>query len=433
MSASPATNPRPINIVGAGIVGLSVAWSLVSRGRPVRVFDSQAPGSGTSFGNSGSLSSGSVVPLATPGAGWSGAKMLLDSRGPLVVRKRYWLQAMPWLWRFARVSDEATVNRIAGHLLEILSPTLTTWQRVLTEIGATDLYQPSGQLHVYPSEAAMLADGFAWGLRERLGVHTERLDRAALQARQPGIAPHYAAGVFLPDAATITDPHGLCLRLAAALRARGVEFVTTEVRAIAADGEVDDGDRRWPGERCVLAAGAWSMRLARALGVRLPLESQRGYHVQRRQHEVAPGIRLNGPVVAADSKVFIVPMDEGVRVGGTVEFAGLRALPAPRRFALLRESFSRVFPEAPAAAPADEREWMGHRPCLPDTMPVLGPLPGLPAVWAAFGHGHLGLTMSAVTGEWIARALCGDPPRALDGFAADRPTLRHTPIPEETR
>jgi hypothetical protein len=252
--------------------------------------------------------SSSVVPLATPGAGWSGAKMLLDSRGPLVVRKRYWLQAMPWLWRFARVSDEATVNRIAGHLLEILSPTLTTWQRVLTEIGATDLYQPSGQLHVYPSEAAMLADGFAWGLRERLGVHTERLDRAALQDRQPGIAPHYAAGVFLPDAATITDPHGLCLRLAAALRARGVEFITTEVRAIAADGEVDDGDRRWPGERCVLAAGAWSMRLARALGVRLPLESQRGYHVQRRQHEVAPGIRLNGPVVAADSKVFIVPM-----------------------------------------------------------------------------------------------------------------------------
>jgi D-amino-acid dehydrogenase len=174
----------------------------------------------------------------------------------------------------------------------------------------------------------------------------------------------------------------------------------------------------------VLAAGAWSAGLLGALGVRVPLESQRGYHLQLRRHEVAPGVPLNCQVVPADSKIFVVPMREGVRCGGTVEFAGLRAAPAPRRYALLRSGLARVFPELPAHGEDAIREWMGHRPCLPDTMPVLGPLPGLPAVWTAFGHGHLGLTMSAVTGQWIADGLAGRPPAALARFSATRPTLR---------
>ena len=411
-----------INIIGAGIVGLSVAWALVRRGQPVRVIDAQAPGSGASFGNSGSLSSGSVVPLATPGAAGAGLKMLLDADAPLVVRRRYLLRALPWLRQFVRVSDEATVRQVAGALFAILEDTQSAWTQVLREIQATDLWAPTGQLHVYASARALAADRFAWSLRERFGVHGQPLDREALLARQPGLGEAYQAGMFLPDNATITDPHGLCLRLEKALRAAGVAFVTAKVEAITAQGEVQLAGERLSGRACVLAAGAWSGALLQPLGVTLPLESQRGYHVQRSTPEIAPGVALRGPVVTADTKVFIVPMREGVRCGGTVEFAGLQAEPAARRFALLRRSLARAFPQAGQADGA-EREWMGHRPCMPDTLPVLGPLPRLPAIWTAFGHGHLGLTMSAITGRWLAEALCGRPPAALSRFAADRPTL----------
>ncbi len=411
-------------MVGAGIVGLSVAWALAREGWTVTVFDPNPPGSGASFGNSGSLSSGSVVPLAVPGALRSGLTMIANPDAPLAVRRRYLLRALPWLRDFVRVSDEASVRQVAAALLEILAPTLPTWQRVLEEIGATDLLRATGQLHLYRSPQHLAADAFAWRLREAHGVRGERLEGAALAARQPGLGPGYRIGMFLGDSASILDPHGLCLRLADALAARGVRFVHEPVQALGADGTLQAASRRWPARACVLAAGAWSASLLEGLGVRVPLESQRGYHLQLRAHEVAPGVPLNCQVVPADTKLFVVPMREGVRCGGTVEFAGLRAAPAPRRFALLRSGLARVFPELPAASADAIREWMGHRPCLPDTLPVLGPLPGLPAVWTAFGHGHLGLTMSAVTGRWIADALAGRPPPALARFSAARPTLR---------
>ncbi len=411
-------------MVGAGIVGLSVAWALVRDGWTVTVFDPNPPGSGASFGNSGSLSSGSVVPLAVPGALRSGLTMIANPDAPLAVRRRYLLRALPWLRDFVRVSDEASVRQVAAALLEILAPTLPTWQGVLEEIGATDLLRATGQLHLYRSPQHLAADDFAWRLREAHGVRGERLEGAALASRQPGLGPSYRVGMFLGDSASILDPHGLCLRLADALAARGVRFVHESVQALGADGALQAAGRRWPARACVLAAGAWSATLLEGLGVRVPLESQRGYHLQLRTHEAAPGVTLNCQVVPADTKIFIVPMREGVRCGGTVEFAGLHAAPAPRRFALLRSGLARVFPELPAQAADAIREWMGHRPCLPDTLPVLGPLPGLPAVWAAFGHGHLGLTMSAVTGRWIADALAGRPPPALVRFSAARPTLR---------
>lgn len=420
----PARGPGAISVVGAGVVGLSVAWALARDGWTVTIFDPNPPGSGASFGNSGSLSSGSVVPLAVPGALRSGLKMIADPNAPLAVRRRYVLRALPWLREFVRASDDASVRQVAGALLEILAPTLPAWRQVLDEIGANDLLRATGQLHLYTSHQHLAADAYAWRLRETLGVRGERLEGAALAERQPGVAATYPIGMFLADSASILDPHGLCLRLADALARRGVRFVHEPVRALRADGTLEAAGRSWPAGACVLAAGAWSASLLQGLGVRVPLESQRGYHLQLAGHEVAPGVSLRCQVVPADTKVFIVPMREGVRCGGTVEFAGLRAAPAPRRFALLRSSLARVFPGMPAQPPGEVREWMGHRPCLPDTLPVLGPLPGLPAVWTAFGHGHLGLTMSAVTGQWIAQALAGRAPPALARFSATRPTLR---------
>jgi D-amino-acid dehydrogenase len=344
----PARGPGAISVVGAGVVGLSVAWALARDGWTVTIFDPNPPGSGASFGNSGSLSSGSVVPLAVPGALRSGLKMIADPNAPLAVRRRYVLRALPWLREFVRASDDASVRQVAGALLEILAPTLPAWRQVLDEIGANDLLRATGQLHLYTSHQHLAADAYAWRLREALGVRGERLKGAALAERQPGVAATYPIGMFLADSASILDPHGLCLRLADALARRGVRFVHEPVRALRADGTLEAAGRSWPAGACVLAAGAWSASLLQGLGVRVPLESQRGYHLQLAGHEVAPGVTLRCQVVPADTKVFIVPMREGVRCGGTVEFAGLRAAPAPRRFALLRSSLARVFPGMPA-------------------------------------------------------------------------------------
>jgi glycine/D-amino acid oxidase-like deaminating enzyme len=412
-----------VAVVGAGIIGLCAAWHLARGGAQVTVLDGGEPGGGASSGNAGAISAGSVAPLAMPGVLRQVPGMLLDPEGALHIPPRYALRAAPWLMRFVASARPARVAAIAEALSSLLHGAMEQHRAILEEEGALDLIRETGQLYLYRDRAHHAKDAEGWALRQRHGMRVELLDGIeAIRALEPDVGGDYHLGVFIPEQGSSVNP----LRHAQAV-ARGVERLGGAIRreavtAIATEGGRVTGVATAAGpvaaDAVVLAAGAWSARLLAPLGIRVPLETQRGYHVMLPD----AGITLRRPVVPADRKAFVTPMEHGLRVAGTVEFGGLEAPPTPRRAELLLQDLRNVFPQA--RTEGAQGFWMGHRPCLPDSLPVIGPVRRWPGLWCAFGHGHLGLTGSAPTGAVLARAMLGPKPNldlapfALERFAA---------------
>lgn len=408
---------RDITVLGAGVVGVAVASWLQSDGHRVTLVDRAGPGEATSSGNAGILSPGSVVPVAMPGLlakvpGW-----LMDPAAPLSLRWQYLPRAAPWLLRFMLASRRSRVERIADALRPLLGGTFEAWGRLARSAGCSDLIHPSGYLAVYETESAWRSDALAWALRRDRGVRLDLLDASAIRELDPDLAPIYPRGVLLPEQGHVANPLWLTQRLFTHFTAAGGRFERLQVddfelgprgpRALLGQG------RRLPVQGLVLAAGVQSARLAARLGTRVPLESQRGYHV----HFPDPGISPRMPVMSGEFKFFVTPMADGLRNAGTVEIAGLDAPPTPARIEALVRHTRRMYP---AAGMDGMRTWMGHRPCTPDSLPVIGRSERHPDVFLAFGHGHTGLCGAAPTARLVADLVAGREP-FIDPFPY-RPT-----------
>jgi D-amino-acid dehydrogenase len=393
-------------VIGAGIVGVCTAWHLLRRGVNVLLIDRDEPGLGCSYGNAGAVSFGSVAPLAMPGVMRDALRMLLDPAAPLRIPLRYLPKAAPWLWRFVNAARPDKVQRIARTLSTLLANSMEKHGEMLREIGASEIVRRTGQLYLYPDEKWLRKDTLSWTLRRDHGLRMEQLGRGDILALEPEVGPDYTVGLFTPDQGMSINPYRQVTAIASDFARRGGRIVRDRVVAIEADADrvqaVRGENATYPADHAVICAGAWSTQLLASLGYAIPLESQRGYQVTI----ASPGIGVTRTVVAADRKVFLTPMEEGLRVAGTVEFGGLERASNRKRAEYLVRDLSRVFPRA--NIPADCSFWMGHRPCLPDSLPVMGPSchGGL---WLNFGHGHLGLTMSATSGDILARAICGEP------------------------
>ncbi len=334
-------------------------------------------------------------------------KMLLDPAAPLHVPARYLFRAAPWFLRFVASARPAHVVRAARALADLQALAMEQHQVLAQEVGAPELIQARGHLHLYRNEAQLAKDAGSWELRRQHGGVFETIDRAAIAALEPAVGPAYQIGQFMPDHGHCVNPYRYCLAIAEALEQAGGRILQDEILAIeSADGKATGATGRagrYGADAVVLAGGAWSARLLEPFGYRIPLESQRGYHITL----CDPGLTIGRCIVPADRKVFITPMEGGIRVAGTVEFGGLERPPTPRRARLLYDDARAVFPEATIT---EENEfWMGHRPCLPESVPVIGPASRLPGLWLAFGHGHLGLTGSAPTARLLAPAIMGQP------------------------
>ena len=397
-----------VTIIGAGIVGICCACYLQRAGFTVTIYDRLGPGEATSFGNAGGFATGEIVPLATPGLirelpGW-----LMDPLGPLALRWSYLPRAVPWLLRFLRAGAGPRVRQIAIALAAITRAGPADYAPLLTESGLSDIVARNDCLYVYDDQAQFAAESFKWALRREHGISFETLAGPALHELEPNLGPGITFGVRMHGWYHVVDPFRVVTGLAAHFRRQGGKIERAEVVAVEqADGRarrlrLGDG-RAFDVERLVIAAGAWSSGLVRQLGSRVPLESHRGYHVTIPDAPIMP----RHPVLYSPQAFMVVPMEMGIRVAGTVEIAGLNAPPNYARARVLVRKAARVYP---ALAGLTGEAWMGHRPAMPDSLPVIGRSPVVKNVYFAFGHGHLGLTFAATTGRLIAEIVSGTPP-----------------------
>jgi D-amino-acid dehydrogenase len=411
MSALP---PGPVVVIGAGIVGLCCATYLQRDGRKVTLVDPSGPGEGASYGNAGGLNGSSIVPVAMPGMLAKVPHWLLDPEGPLSIRLRYLPQLLPWLYRFVRAGRPELVREQARALRGLLAPTVDMHRELAASVGAADLIQRSGLLIVYRSEASFAADAEANRLRADNGVKIDELNQDELRQIEPTLSPAYTRARFISENGYCRNPLRLSRALAAALVANGGEIRRERAEGFAfADGKVEavlTSAGRTPAAAVVLAAGAHSKPLTAQLGEKVPLDTERGYHAMITAPEVAPRL----PIMDAEAKFVATPMEEGLRMAGTVEFAGLEAPPDWRRARILLWHGQAMFPGLPRTVSEDRVAlWMGFRPSMPDSLPVIGPTRRYPNAFLAFGHGHVGLIGAPMTGRAIADLIAGRPP-ALD-------------------
>lgn len=412
-------NPqRDITVIGAGIAGMVCASYLKRDGHDVTVIDPHPPGQGCSKGNAGHISPGSCLPLAMPGVlrkvpGW-----LVDPLGPIRIRWRYLPRAAPWLMRFVGMASPARVEAIANALRALHAPVFDAYDPVVRHANVENLIVRSGQLYVYETEQSLAGDRAGWDMRRARGLEVQELGADDIQQLEPTLAPSYSHGVFLPEHGFCRNPGRLVEALAEQFVRDGGAILKREVTGfeIGADGprwlHTDAGDV--DANEIVIAAGAWSHKLTAKLGDRLPLESQRGYHLEF----PAPGVRPVNTVSSPERNFVATPMETGLRLAGTVEFAGLSAPPDYRRARMLQALGQRMFP---GLVSDGAREWMGHRPTLPDSLPVVGRSTRFSNVMYAFGHGHTGITGSAVTGRIIADLAANRPPEIdISPFRVDR-------------
>ncbi|MGQ0802091.1 MAG: NAD(P)/FAD-dependent oxidoreductase [Pseudomarimonas sp.] len=402
------THVTEVAVLGAGLVGLACAHHLRQRGHGVLLIDPRGPGGETSFGNAGSISVGNVMPQSSPGIVLKALRMLADPLAPLKLdqpqRPGYWR----WLWEFVRHGQSERVLPIIDALHAINHASRQAWLDWAAAIDADELLATSGYLQVYEHEKTFNAGAFERAQMLRLGVRHEVLDRAGIAELEPQLGAGFNVATFQPAALAMRDPGGFCQRAANHLATQQVSLLPLSVNTILqaphgyrlrADAGVIDC------EKLVVCAGAWSARLLAGFKLQLPIVPARGYHLMFNARP-AP---VQRPTLWAERYMVVTPMVSGVRMTSIKELTRLDSDPHYPLIHRLRPELARLFPSIQGDPIS---QWAGYRPCTPDSLPIIDRLPG-EAIYLAAGHGHLGLTQSAVTGRLISEMI-GGAARSLD-------------------
>jgi glycine/D-amino acid oxidase-like deaminating enzyme len=402
-----------IAIIGAGVVGLTCALHLAEAGHQVTLIAPEDDESGASYGNAGVIADYAVMPVGTPDVLRNLPALLFNRDSPLAIRPA--LALAPWLLRFARESLPGRARLNAQAIAALLAPAASSWKDLALQIGGQDLLKPLGSLYLFETEADRRGTRFE--TYRAHGVAVEEISRAELGQLQPGLPEGIGLGAaFFPNTITLDDPGQMLRRLRVAVTATGVERIAARVTRL----KRGKGQVTLRGEglhlnarRVVIAAGAWSRALAAQAGDRVPLDTERGYHLEYD----SPAPRLIRQMTPVSRGFYFCPMAGRLRVAGTVELGGLDAPDSEHRWAVLERGARAILPDLPEP----DRRWMGCRPSLPDSRPVIGPSRAGPEVIHAFGHGHLGLTLAPVTARLVTALVRGRAPELdLAPYRADR-------------
>lgn len=416
--AASAPHDADVVIIGAGIIGICCAAHLSEADLRVLVVDRSGVCAETSAGNAAALAFQEVLPLAHKGLWRKLPRWLADPLGPLSIPPAYLPRLLPWLIRFLRAGSASRRQAAVAAQVALMRLAQNEWPALMQRSGTADMLRADGCLELYDSAASFRAAQPDYEMRQRHGIAFDHLDRDGIEALQPGLAPHFRHATFVPEWKTVADPQALGLALWAYAEGHGARFERAAAASVSADAQsttvaLEDG-RAITAGHVVIAAGAWSHLLARQSGDRIPLESERGYNTTL----PAGAFDLKRQLFFADHGFVATPLAGAIRIGGAVELAGLQRPPNHARSRAMLAKAARFLPGLKTDG---GRQWMGHRPSLPDSLPVIGRASAAPRILYAFGHGHLGLTQAAATGRLISALVTAqDLPVDLAPFSPQR-------------
>ncbi|MBM3340856.1 MAG: FAD-binding oxidoreductase [Betaproteobacteria bacterium] len=395
-------------VLGAGMVGVSAALALQARGRDVVLVDRRGVAEETSHGNAGIIQREAVVPYSFP-RDW---KVVIDYalNRRTEAHLHHWdlMGLAPWLWEHFQNSAPDRVEAAARAARPLVERCIDEHEALMRPAGIADVIRHTGYLRVYRSAERLAADSAASAsAAARWGVVTESIDLARLREIEPHLHGPLVGGLLKPQAVSVSDPGAVGKAYAALFQQRGGRFVTADARAI----EPAGGCWRLSGARpaieardVVVALGPWSNEVLRPLGIELPLIGKRGYH---KHYAAQHGAALSRPVFDVEVGYVLAPMARGIRLTTGAEFARLDAAPTPVQVEKSEPRAREIFPLGDAL---DQEAWLGRRPCLPDMLPAIGPVPGKPGLWLDFGHHHLGFTLGPVSARLLAQLMSGEAP-----------------------
>lgn len=400
-------NIKDVIVIGAGIVGTCTALALQAEGRKVTILDRQDGNPRASEMNAGAFAFADIMPLAAPGIMLKAPKWLLDPLGPLSIPPAYALQILPWLLRFWRASLPDRYHKSLGAQANLMKLSQEALEQQIKDTSAEHLIQRDGQLQLYESEREFRSSLPGWNLRREHGVDFKLLKSAAEIAEiQPGINGRFAYAGYTPEWINTCDPAAWLAHLTDLFKSRGGLVETGNVLTLQAKEaaiQIISSAGNHLAQQVIICTGAWSHHLAQSVGDNFPLETERGYNTTISDEALGLRTHLTFP-----GHGFVVTrINNGIRVGGAVELGGLKLPPNYNRSQIL---FDKAKSFLPGIGANTGRQWMGFRPSLPDSLPVIGRSSKDPRILYAFGHGHLGLTQAAGTAEIVATIAKGAPP-----------------------
>lgn len=390
-----------IAIVGAGIVGLSISLRLQMSGYRVTVFDRADPMQACSAGNAGYLSEANIFPPASPEMLRQLPRFLLSKSGPLVIRASYLTRMLPWTRRALSVLEPSAYRAITDTLASMTTRAYEDLAELAETAGASNLLSRDGGLVVFKSAAALEKKCRALDQWNGYGLSVRRLSGDEIRELEPALTPDIIGGLNFQNSGRCSNPQRLGLQYAESLHQQGVQVRRADVKRVnanASDVTVETNEGPFEFEHAIVCAGFWSSELLKPYVARIPIVSERGYHLMLPQ----AGVLLSRPVVFGEPHFAATPMDEGLRLAGTAEFASPNAPPDMRRATMLlklAQSYLKPIDDTGA------KPWMGVRPSLPDGLPAVGRVEGQPRLLYAFGHAHNGLTLSATTARCMEALL----------------------------
>lgn len=405
-------------VIGAGIVGVSAALYLQRDGHRVTLIDERGPGEGASKGNASVIATESCVPVATPGVLWDVPKYLMNPLGPLAIRWSYLPKIAPWLVRFVAASSEKRVEDISIALRSVLVKALDAHQDLAKAAGEPGIVNKTGWLGVFETDAKFKDYQWDLDLQRRRGVQFQVLKAEEIRQFEPSLQPIYRHAVYYPENSYVLNNYRLVTLLAEDFARNGGTILREKVMGfeIGEKGptHVLTANGRRAMDQLVVACGAWSKNLTAMLGHKVPLDTERGYHVTLPK----PGRMPRLPIYSGDHSFAVTPLEIGLRFAGTVELGGLEAAPNFARAEVLMKHGRRMFGDLDET---DRSDWMGFRPSMPDSVPVISRGTRYANTYFGFGHGHVGLTLGPVTGRIIADLAAGrDPGLDMRPFRIDR-------------
>ncbi len=398
---------KSVGIVGSGIQGICTGLQLIKKGIPATIFDRHDPLSAeyksASYGNAGHFSPYAVLQFNRPDVLVDVPKMLFSSYGPLALKWNYIPKMLPWFYHYLKSFNKKSMLNTAKYMHQILSLSNDAYEEIFKEIDTKNLVEKNGIIYVWTNKNLKSRD-IEIKVRNDLGIEQKLLTQKEILSLEPNLNPVFDAGVIYESAMHARDPHGILKNIFKLFLKKGGKFIQENIKSIKQNSEnetiISSENEDYYFEKTVIASGAFSKNLTDQLGEKIPLDTERGYHVHFKNMDNL----IKRPVIFLDRGFGMTPMNQGLRAVGTVELGGLNNPPSKKRIDYVIKCAKELLPQLDK----HEDEWLGFRPTLPDFLPILGPSLKNKNIIYAFGHHHLGWTLGAITGKIISGIAAGE-------------------------